>query len=101
MSQDFDRRALDILAGEVSDLVWRVHRAQEMIRQVERADDTQVLINFIALSPYANPECLPVFERPLQGGRVPPPPTQPAPARPPRPVPDGIPYPRRSPDAAN
>lgn len=100
MTGKFDQRALDILAGEVSDLMWRVHRAQEMIRQVERADDEHVLRNFIALSPFANPEFLPVFERRIPGGRVPLPAVQP-PDPPRRPVPDGIPYPRRSPDAAS
>jgi hypothetical protein len=94
MSQ-LDRRALDILASEVSDLMWRVHRAQEMIRQVERADDGQALINFAALAQFARPECLPVFERRIPGGRPPPP----RPAQPARPVPDGVPYPRRSPEA--
>lgn len=92
MSQ-FDRRALDILAGEVSDLMWRVHQAREMIRQIERADDGQALKNFIALAPFANPECLPVFERRIPGGRVI------KPVQPPRLVPDGIPYPRHPRDA--
>ena len=95
MTGEFDRRALDILAGEVSDLMWRVHRAQEMVRQVERADDTQALRNYIALSPFARPDCLPAFERRIPGGQLPPP----GPAQPRRPVPDGIPYPRRSPEA--
>jgi hypothetical protein len=91
-----DSRALDVLANEVSELMWQVHRAQEMIRQVERADDTQALINFAALAQFANPECLPTFERRIPGGRVPQSvrPTQPA-----RPVPDGIPYPRRPTEA--
>lgn len=91
-----DSRALDILAGEVSDLMWRVHRAREMIRQVERADDAQALRNYIALSPFANPECLPAFERRIPGGRVPPP----RPAQTQRPLPQGAPSPRRSPEAS-
>lgn len=93
---DSDRRALDILAGEVSELMWRVHRAQETIRQVERADDTQALRNFIALSPWANPECLPVFQRRIPGGRVP----SPGPSQPQRALPQGVPSPRRSPEAS-
>jgi hypothetical protein len=96
MTGKFDQRALDILAGEVSDLMWRVHRAQEMIRQVERADDGQALVNFAALAQFARPECLPAFSRRIPGGQLPPP----APAQPQRPVPDGIPYPRRPHDAS-
>lgn len=99
MTGQFDQHALDILASEVSDLMWRVHRAQEMIRKVERADDTQALKNFIALSPWANPECLPTFSRRIPGGRVPPSRPEPPPHPSPRPLPPGVPSPRRSPEA--
>lgn len=95
MTQGFDRRALDILAGEVNDLMWRVHRAQEMVRQVERADDEHALRNFIVLSPYANPECLPPFARRIPGGQLPLPASAPQ-----RPLPQGVPSPRRSPEAS-
>lgn len=78
------------LLDELDDLRRRVsmHSAPS-----GRASDFEVLRNFAALAQFANPECLPTFERRIPGGRVV------KPAQPARPVPDGIPYPRHPRDA--
>lgn len=62
---------LDALALEVADIARRVDEARTACRCDDgRGSDLQVLINFAALAPFADPELLPPLLRDLQGRRA-------------------------------
>jgi hypothetical protein len=62
---------LDALALEVADIAHRVNEARTACRCDDgRGSDLQVLVNFAALAPFADPELLPPLHRDLQGRRA-------------------------------
>jgi hypothetical protein len=90
MHDSWSHPDLDALALEVADIARRIDQARAACRCDDgRGSDIQVLLNYAALAPFANPELLPPLLRDLQGRR--------ATRRPPvftRTLQRGIPHPR-------
>jgi hypothetical protein len=71
MHDSWSHPDLDALALEVADVARRVDQARAACRCDDgRGSDIQVLLNYAALAPFANPELLPPLLRDLQGRRA-------------------------------